>query len=95
MLTAVKPNKHCPIDVGILLSEYFKSTFLMLSFFVCVYRDASFGNCTYNLTILDCLQGIRKVITILLAGVITVVQKSEKGIMSLSLFVVGRRAGRP
>lgn len=24
-------------------------------------RDASFGNCTYNLTILDCLQGIRKV----------------------------------
>ncbi|XP_078188773.1 dual specificity protein phosphatase CDC14A isoform X8 [Callithrix jacchus] len=23
-------------------------------------RDASFGNCTYNLTILDCLQGIRK-----------------------------------
>ncbi|CDQ69636.1 unnamed protein product [Oncorhynchus mykiss] len=23
--------------------------------------DASFGNCTYNLTILDCLQGIRKV----------------------------------
>uniref|UniRef100_A0A8C8H5B5 Dual specificity protein phosphatase CDC14A n=1 Tax=Oncorhynchus tshawytscha TaxID=74940 RepID=A0A8C8H5B5_ONCTS len=25
------------------------------------FRDASFGNCTYNLTILDCLQGIRKV----------------------------------
>ncbi|KFO78134.1 Dual specificity protein phosphatase CDC14A, partial [Cuculus canorus] len=24
------------------------------------YRDASFGNCTYNLTILDCLQGINK-----------------------------------
>uniref|UniRef100_A0A673VYD9 Cell division cycle 14Ab n=1 Tax=Salmo trutta TaxID=8032 RepID=A0A673VYD9_SALTR len=24
------------------------------------FRDASFGNCTYNLTILDCLQGIRK-----------------------------------
>ncbi|XP_017656022.1 dual specificity protein phosphatase CDC14A isoform X5 [Nannospalax galili] len=23
-------------------------------------KDASFGNCTYNLTILDCLQGIRK-----------------------------------
>ncbi|KAM6262072.1 dual specificity protein phosphatase CDC14A [Porphyrio hochstetteri] len=24
------------------------------------FRDASFGNCTYNLTILDCLQGINK-----------------------------------
>ncbi|XP_052445148.1 dual specificity protein phosphatase CDC14AB isoform X5 [Carassius gibelio] len=24
------------------------------------FRDASFGNCTYNLTVLDCLQGIRK-----------------------------------
>ncbi|XP_077188979.1 dual specificity protein phosphatase CDC14A isoform X1 [Paroedura picta] len=24
------------------------------------FRDASFGNCTYNLTILDCLQGIKK-----------------------------------
>ncbi|XP_021103497.1 dual specificity protein phosphatase CDC14A isoform X2 [Heterocephalus glaber] len=24
------------------------------------FRDASFGNCTYNLTILNCLQGIRK-----------------------------------
>ncbi|XP_039623231.1 dual specificity protein phosphatase CDC14AB isoform X2 [Polypterus senegalus] len=24
------------------------------------FRDASFGNCTYNLTILDCLQGIQK-----------------------------------
>ncbi|KAM4721343.1 dual specificity protein phosphatase CDC14A isoform 1-T1 [Rhinophrynus dorsalis] len=24
------------------------------------FRDASFGSCTYNLTILDCLQGIRK-----------------------------------
>uniref|UniRef100_W5LJ29 Cell division cycle 14A n=1 Tax=Astyanax mexicanus TaxID=7994 RepID=W5LJ29_ASTMX len=24
------------------------------------FRDAAFGNCTYNLTILDCLQGIRK-----------------------------------
>ncbi|XP_058394622.1 dual specificity protein phosphatase CDC14A isoform X3 [Diceros bicornis minor] len=24
------------------------------------FRDASFGNCTYNLTILDCLQGIGK-----------------------------------
>ncbi|XP_029473657.1 dual specificity protein phosphatase CDC14A isoform X2 [Rhinatrema bivittatum] len=24
------------------------------------FRDASFGNCAYNLTILDCLQGIRK-----------------------------------
>ncbi|XP_019775588.1 dual specificity protein phosphatase CDC14A isoform X1 [Delphinus delphis] len=24
------------------------------------FRDASFGNCTYNLTILDCLHGIRK-----------------------------------
>uniref|UniRef100_A0AAY4BD60 protein-tyrosine-phosphatase n=1 Tax=Denticeps clupeoides TaxID=299321 RepID=A0AAY4BD60_9TELE len=24
------------------------------------YRDASFGNCTYNLTVLDCLHGIRK-----------------------------------
>ncbi|XP_048831990.1 dual specificity protein phosphatase CDC14AB isoform X10 [Brienomyrus brachyistius] len=24
------------------------------------FRDASFGNCTYNLTILDCLQGIHK-----------------------------------
>ncbi|KAM6327588.1 dual specificity protein phosphatase CDC14A-like [Podargus strigoides] len=24
------------------------------------FRDASFGNCTYNLTILDCLQGISK-----------------------------------
>ncbi|XP_045403392.1 dual specificity protein phosphatase CDC14A isoform X1 [Lemur catta] len=24
------------------------------------FRDASFGNCTYSLTILDCLQGIRK-----------------------------------
>ncbi|MEE6511312.1 hypothetical protein FKM82_017793 [Ascaphus truei] len=24
------------------------------------FRDASYGNCTYNLTILDCLQGIRK-----------------------------------
>ncbi|XP_070448524.1 dual specificity protein phosphatase CDC14A isoform X27 [Equus przewalskii] len=24
------------------------------------FRDASFGNCSYNLTILDCLQGIRK-----------------------------------
>ncbi|XP_075038641.1 dual specificity protein phosphatase CDC14A isoform X2 [Mixophyes fleayi] len=24
------------------------------------FRDASFGNCTYNLTIQDCLQGIRK-----------------------------------
>ncbi|XP_066503533.1 dual specificity protein phosphatase CDC14AB isoform X2 [Hoplias malabaricus] len=24
------------------------------------FRDASFGNCTFNLTILDCLQGIRK-----------------------------------
>ncbi|XP_046906041.1 dual specificity protein phosphatase CDC14AB isoform X2 [Hypomesus transpacificus] len=24
------------------------------------FRDASFGTCTYNLTILDCLQGIRK-----------------------------------
>lgn len=28
---------------------------------VCVHRDASFGNCTFNLTVLDCLQGIRKV----------------------------------
>lgn len=37
------------------------------------FRDASFGNCTYNLTILDCLQGIRKVITILLAVFDTVV----------------------
>lgn len=41
--------------------------------FIYVYRDASFGNCTYNLTILDCLQGIRKVITILLAVFDTVV----------------------
>ncbi|XP_065101188.1 dual specificity protein phosphatase CDC14AB isoform X3 [Paramisgurnus dabryanus] len=24
------------------------------------FRDASFGNCTHNLTVLDCLQGIRK-----------------------------------
>lgn len=24
------------------------------------FRDASFGNCTYNLTVLDCLQGVRK-----------------------------------
>ncbi|XP_058616157.1 dual specificity protein phosphatase CDC14AB isoform X4 [Onychostoma macrolepis] len=24
------------------------------------FRDASFGNCTYNLTVLDCLQGIRR-----------------------------------
>ncbi|XP_063283400.1 dual specificity protein phosphatase CDC14A isoform X2 [Pelobates fuscus] len=24
------------------------------------FRDASFGNCTYNLSVLDCLQGIRK-----------------------------------
>ncbi|XP_053179104.1 dual specificity protein phosphatase CDC14AB isoform X1 [Scomber japonicus] len=24
------------------------------------FRDASFGSCTYNLTVLDCLQGIRK-----------------------------------
>ncbi|KAM4640739.1 dual specificity protein phosphatase CDC14A isoform 2-T2 [Discoglossus pictus] len=24
------------------------------------FRDASFGTCTYNLTILDCLQGVRK-----------------------------------
>uniref|UniRef100_A0A8B9RZ95 Dual specificity/tyrosine protein phosphatase N-terminal domain-containing protein n=1 Tax=Accipiter nisus TaxID=211598 RepID=A0A8B9RZ95_9AVES len=24
------------------------------------FRDASFGNCTYSLTILDCLQGINK-----------------------------------
>ncbi|KAM4773209.1 dual specificity protein phosphatase CDC14A isoform 2-T2 [Cyanocitta cristata] len=24
------------------------------------FRDASFGNCTYNLTILDCLQGVNK-----------------------------------
>ncbi|XP_060797203.1 dual specificity protein phosphatase CDC14AB isoform X2 [Neoarius graeffei] len=24
------------------------------------FRDASFGNCTYNLTVLDCLHGIRK-----------------------------------
>uniref|UniRef100_A0A7N9B212 Cell division cycle 14Ab n=1 Tax=Mastacembelus armatus TaxID=205130 RepID=A0A7N9B212_9TELE len=24
------------------------------------FRDASFGNCTYNLTVLECLQGIRK-----------------------------------
>ncbi|XP_035996678.1 dual specificity protein phosphatase CDC14AB isoform X1 [Fundulus heteroclitus] len=24
------------------------------------FRDASFGNCTFNLTVLDCLQGIRK-----------------------------------
>ncbi|XP_073906998.1 dual specificity protein phosphatase CDC14A isoform X2 [Castor canadensis] len=24
------------------------------------FRDASFGNCSYNLTILDCLQGLRK-----------------------------------
>ncbi|XP_018518155.1 dual specificity protein phosphatase CDC14AB isoform X2 [Lates calcarifer] len=24
------------------------------------FRDASFGNCSYNLTLLDCLQGIRK-----------------------------------
>ncbi|KAJ6658411.1 hypothetical protein lerEdw1_020115, partial [Lerista edwardsae] len=24
------------------------------------FRDASFGNCTYNLTILDCLQGLKK-----------------------------------
>ncbi|XP_057189991.1 cell division cycle 14Aa [Triplophysa rosa] len=24
------------------------------------FRDAAFGNCTYNLSILDCLQGIRK-----------------------------------
>ncbi|XP_029106062.1 cell division cycle 14Aa isoform X2 [Scleropages formosus] len=24
------------------------------------FRDASFGNCTYNLTVLDCLQGIQK-----------------------------------
>lgn len=28
---------------------------------LCACRDASFGNCTYNLTVLDCLQGIRKV----------------------------------
>lgn len=28
---------------------------------VCVCRDASFGNCTFNLTVLDCLKGIRKV----------------------------------
>ena len=27
----------------------------------CVLRDASFGNCTFDLTVLDCLQGIRKV----------------------------------
>lgn len=25
------------------------------------HRDASFGNCTYNLTILDCLNGVQKV----------------------------------
>lgn len=24
------------------------------------FRDASFGNCTFNLTVLDCLQGVRK-----------------------------------
>uniref|UniRef100_A0A667YH05 Cell division cycle 14Ab n=1 Tax=Myripristis murdjan TaxID=586833 RepID=A0A667YH05_9TELE len=24
------------------------------------FRDASFGNCTYSLTVLDCLQGVRK-----------------------------------
>lgn len=28
---------------------------------ISLFRDASFGNCTYNLTVLDCLQGIRKV----------------------------------
>ncbi|XP_063263687.1 dual specificity protein phosphatase CDC14A isoform X2 [Prinia subflava] len=26
------------------------------------FRDASFGNCTYNLTILDCLQGVNKAV---------------------------------
>uniref|UniRef100_A0AAR2LW47 protein-tyrosine-phosphatase n=1 Tax=Pygocentrus nattereri TaxID=42514 RepID=A0AAR2LW47_PYGNA len=35
------------------------SLFLTCSFYS-LFRDASFGNCTYNLTILDCLQGIRK-----------------------------------
>lgn len=60
---------------------------------MCVYRDASFGNCTYNLTILDCLQGIRKVIIILLAIVGADVSKYEKGIMSVSLLVTGEKTG--
>lgn len=29
-------------------------------FYIC-FRDASFGNCTYSLTVLDCLHGISKV----------------------------------
>ena len=61
---------------------------------VCIYRDASFGNCTYNLTILDCLQGIRKVIIILLTVVDTVVSKYEKGIMSIFLFFIGEKRGQ-
>ena len=28
-----------------------------------ICRDASFGTCTYNLTLLDCLHGIHKVST--------------------------------
>ncbi len=35
--------------------------FYHLFTFFLPYRDAAFGNCTYDLTILDCLQGIRKV----------------------------------
>lgn len=38
-----------------------ESGFTVLTSFICACRDASFGNCTYNLTILDCLQGLRKV----------------------------------
>lgn len=58
------------IPVYILVGVYF----LLLDCILCEYthailtcclffssRDASFGNCTYNLTVLDSLQGIRKV----------------------------------
>ena len=34
---------------------------IFLSCWIFLFRDASFGTCTYNLTLLDCLQGLYKV----------------------------------
>lgn len=40
---------------------FFSSVWFMLTCPSLLFRDASFGNCTYDLTVLHCLQGIKKV----------------------------------
>ncbi|KTF74911.1 hypothetical protein cypCar_00029992, partial [Cyprinus carpio] len=52
-----KANTVSPVTLPSLPDPNTKALTQLLVF---MGRDASFGNCTYNLTVLDCLQGIRK-----------------------------------